>query len=98
GSTGHGAGPCKFGHRRVAQRRRSREGPRMASRTSWEGYLRLNLLSVPVKAYNAAAGGSNKVGFHLIHEKCESRIHYKKVCPVHGEVPNDEIVSAYEFA
>src|SRR5262249_6656523 len=24
-------------------------------------------------------------------------IHYKKVCPVHGEVPNDEIVSGYEY-
>jgi len=74
----------------------SREDP-MASRTSWEGYLKLNLLSVPVKAYNAAISGGGKVGFHLIHEKCHNRIHYKKVCPVHGEVPNDEIVSAYEF-
>jgi DNA end-binding protein Ku len=70
----------------------------MAARTSWEGYLKLNLLSVPVKAYNAAAGGGNKVGFHLIHEECYNRIQYRKVCPVHGEVPNDEIISAYEVA
>src|SRR5262249_32365395 len=70
----------------------------MASRTSWEGYLRLNLLSVPVKAYGATATGKGKIGFHLIHTKCHNRIRYEKVCPVHGEVPNDEIVSAYEFA
>jgi DNA end-binding protein Ku len=69
----------------------------MASRTSWEGHIRLNLLSVPVKAYNAAISGGGKVGFHLIHETCHNRIRYQKVCPVHGEVPNDEIVSAYEF-
>lgn len=34
----------------------------------------------------------------MLHSKCLNRIHYKKVCPVHGEVPNDEIVSGYEAA
>ncbi len=70
----------------------------MASRTSWEGYLKLNLLSVPVKAYNTAISGSGKIGFHLIHAKCNSRIRYEKVCPTHGEVPDSEIVKAFEFA
>jgi DNA end-binding protein Ku len=70
----------------------------MAARTSWEGYLRLNLLSVPVKAYSATVSGGGRIGFHLLHAKCNSRIHYKKVCPIHGEVPNEEIVSGYEFA
>jgi DNA end-binding protein Ku len=70
----------------------------MASRTSWEGYLKLNLLSIPVKAYNAAASGGGKIGFHLIHATCHSRIRYEKVCPEHGEVPDDEIVKAFEFA
>jgi DNA end-binding protein Ku len=70
----------------------------MASRTSWEGYLKLNLLSVPVKAYNAAIGGAGKIGFHMIHAECHSRIRYEKVCPTHGEVPDDEIVKAFEFA
>ena len=70
----------------------------MAARSTWEGYLRLNLLSVPVKAYSATVTGKGKIGFHLIHAKCNSRIHYKKVCPIHGEVPNDEIVSGYEVA
>ena len=51
----------------------------MASRTSWEGYLRLNLLSVPVKAYNASVTGKGKIGFHLIHSKCNNRIRYQKV-------------------
>ncbi len=70
----------------------------MALRSAWEGYLRLNLLSVPVKAFSATVSGKGKIGFHLIHAKCNSRIHYKKVCPIHGEVPNDEIVSGYEVA
>lgn len=70
----------------------------MALRSSWEGFLRLNLISVPVKAYTTAVTGKAKVGFHLIHAKCGNRIHYQKTCPVHGEVPNDEIVSGYEHA
>ena len=70
----------------------------MPSRPSWEGFIKLNLISIPVKGYNATSNGSGKVGFHLLHKKCKSRIRYKKVCPIHGEVDNDEIVSGYEFA
>src|SRR5262245_38089849 len=70
----------------------------MALRSSWEGFLRLNLISVPVKAYSATVANRGKIGFHQIHAKCNSRIRYKKVCPIHGEVPNDEIVSGYEIA
>jgi DNA end-binding protein Ku len=68
----------------------------MPSRTSWEGYLKVSLLSVPVKAYTATAAGKGRIGFHQLHAKCHSRIRYKKVCPIHGEVSNDEIVSGYE--
>src|SRR5882757_5037595 len=71
----------------------------MSARPSWSGFLKFNLISVPVKGYNAAAsGGGGKIGFHLLHAKCHERIRYKKVCPVHGEVPNDEIVSGYEVS
>ena len=70
----------------------------MALRSSWEGFLRLNLISVPVKAYSAAVSGRGKIGFHMLHAKCHSRIRYKKTCPIHGEVSNDEIVSGYEYA
>jgi DNA end-binding protein Ku len=70
----------------------------MALRSSWEGFLRLNLISVPVKAYSATQSGRGRIGFHQIHEPCKSRIRYQKVCPVHGEVTMDEIVSGYEVA
>jgi|SRR5262245_26724006 len=70
----------------------------MAARPSWEGFLTFNLVSIPVKAYSAAAGGGGKIGFHLLHANCNQRIRYKKVCPIHGEVPNEEIVSGYEYA
>ena len=35
--------------------------------------------------------------FHLLHEPDSQRIHYAKICPKHGEVPNDEIVEGYEY-
>lgn len=69
----------------------------MPSRPSWEGFLKVNLISVPVKAYNAAESGDGKVSFHLVHKECNSRIRYKKVCTIHGEVENAEIVKAYEY-
>ncbi len=68
------------------------------ARPSWSGFLRFNLISVPVKGFNAAASGGGKIGFHMLHKDCGSRIRYKKVCPIHGEVKDDEIVSGYEAA
>jgi DNA end-binding protein Ku len=69
----------------------------MAARPSWEGHLTFNLVSIPIKAFNAMGGGSGKIGFHLLHKGCNERIRYKKVCPVHGEVTNDQVVSGYEY-
>jgi DNA end-binding protein Ku len=70
----------------------------MSARPSWSGFLKFNLISIPVKGYNAAASGGGKIGFHMLHAKCHERIRYKKVCPIHGEVRNDEIVSGYEVS
>src|SRR5579872_6933565 len=74
------------------------DGVAMAARASWKGYLRLSLVSVPVQAFTASASGHGKIQLHQIHEECHSRIKYKKTCPIHGEVSNDEIVSGYEYA
>jgi DNA end-binding protein Ku len=67
----------------------------MATRSSWKGFLKLSLVSVPVKAYPVTTTS----GIHLnqLHADCHSRIHYHKVCPLHGQVTQDAIVSAYEY-
>ena len=70
----------------------------MAARSSWKGYLRLSLVSVPVKAYTATTTGGGEIHLNQIHTDCHSRIKYQKTCPQHGEVSNDAIVSGYEFA
>jgi DNA end-binding protein Ku len=70
----------------------------MSSRPNWDGFLRFNLIAVPVRAYSAAAPARGKIGFHLLHKGCNQRIRYQKVCPIHGEVEKGQIVSGYEFA
>jgi len=63
----------------------------MILHSNWKGFMKLSLVSVPVKAY-AANHSSEKVCLNQLHAKCNNRIKYKKVCPIHGEVRNDEIV------
>ena len=77
---------------------RKKTARRTGPRASWRGLLRLNLVSMPVQAFNAAAKREGEVHFHQLHEECHSRIRYEKVCPVHGPIPNDEIVMGYEYA
>lgn len=66
-------------------------------RASWKGNLTFGLVSVPVQAINAINREGSDFHFHQLHATCHRRIRYSKVCPVHGEVSNDEIVSGYEY-
>lgn len=67
-------------------------------RASWKGYLTVNLVTFQVEAYNSLESGRGEIHFHQLHKKDHQRIRYKKTCPVHGEVSNDEIVTGYEYA
>ncbi len=69
----------------------------MPPRSSWKGFIKLSLVSVPVKAYTANSTGS-EIRLNQLHEECNSRIQYKKNCPLCGEVSNDSIVSGYEYS
>lgn len=70
----------------------------MAPRATWKGFIKLSLVSVPVKAYTAHSSEAGEVRLNQLHNECHSRIKYKKSCPIHGDIPNDEIVSGYEYA
>lgn len=70
---------------------------RTRSHPGWRGSLSFGLVTFPVEAFNALDRSRGDIHFHQIHAKCHSRIRYKKVCPIHGEVPNDEIISGYEY-
>lgn len=69
----------------------------MPPRATFKGFLRLSLVSVPVKAFTASESSAD-IRLNQLHEACNNRIRYKKTCPEHGEVANDEIVSGYEYS
>lgn len=69
----------------------------MAPRTSWKGYLKLSLISIPVKAFTAHETGS-EVRLNQLHKECNQRVKYQKICPEHGELAQKDIVSGYEFS
>jgi DNA end-binding protein Ku len=77
-------------------KKKSKAKPRSKFRASWRGNLTFGLVSFPVQAINAINREGSDIHFHQLHSVCHRRIHYAKICPVHGEVPNDEIVSGYE--
>ncbi len=66
------------------------------NRASWKGFIKLSLVSIPVEAYSAAKPAREQISLHQLHQG-HARIQYRKVCPIHGEVPNDEIVKGYEY-
>ena len=69
----------------------------MAPRPTWKGFLRLSLITVPVRGYGASTQ-TNEIRLNQLHRECNTRIKYQKSCPEHGAVPNDEIVSGYEYS
>lgn len=71
---------------------------RRAARASWKGALQFGLVTFPVEAFNAHETAEDHVAFHQLHRECHSRIRYQKVCPLHGELDQQEIVSGYEYS
>jgi DNA end-binding protein Ku len=69
----------------------------MSRRHSWKGFVKLSLVTIPVKAYPVAASG-DEIHLHQLHAACQSRVKYKKTCPLHGELAPSDIVSGYEYA
>lgn len=78
-------------------RKKAKSKSRREQRASWKGNLTFGLVSFAVEAYNALDRQGSDIHFHQLHAKCHRRIHYQKVCPEHGEITNDEIVSGYEY-
>jgi len=66
-------------------------------RASWSGFLRWSLVVVPVKAYPTVSS-SETISFNQLHADCGQRIHYQKVCPLHGKVEAEAIVRGYQYA
>jgi DNA end-binding protein Ku len=75
----------------------SKNKTRSKFRASWRGQVRFGLVAFDVQAINAEIKEKGEIHFHLLHARDHKRIHYAKICPTHGQVPNDEIVEGYEY-
>src|SRR3990172_4540051 len=69
----------------------------MPVRASFKGYLRLSLVTIPVKAVTATVS-EETIQLNQLHDECHNRVKYQKVCPVHGELQSDEIIKGYQYA
>ena len=68
----------------------------MSSRPTWQGHLRLSLVSCPVALYPATSSGGD-VHFHLINPKTNNRIRMITTDPDEGPVERGDLVKGYEF-
>ena len=68
----------------------------MATRPTWQGYLRLSLVSCPVALYTATASGS-EVRFNMLHNATHNRIKMIPTDPETGPVDRSDIVKGYEI-
>ena len=69
----------------------------MAARPTWKGYLRVSLVTIPVKVYPATESSAT-IAFNQLHAECQTKIQLKKWCPhCEREVTSAEIVKGYQF-
>ena len=68
----------------------------MAARANWKGYLKLSLVSCPVKLFTATTT-TNRIAFHLLHKDTHNRIQMKPHDPELGVVERADLVKGYEF-
>jgi len=68
----------------------------MAPRASWKGYIKLSLVSCPVRLYPATSA-SERISFHQLHKDTHNRINMKPVDPELGLVERSDLVKGYEY-
>jgi DNA end-binding protein Ku len=68
----------------------------MAPCPTWKGYLRLSLVSCPVRVY-AAIARSEKVSFNLLHKDTHNRIQMKPRDAELGPVERSDLVKGYRY-
>ena len=69
----------------------------MAGRAYWKGYLKLSLVSCPVKLYSATSSTAGKISFNLLHKDTLNRVSQKYHDPELGEIDRADLVKGYQF-
>src|SRR5688572_9930465 len=69
----------------------------MAVRPTWKGYLKVSLVTIPVRVYPATESAAT-ISFNQLHAECQTRIQQKRWCPhCEREVQNSELAKGYEL-
>ena len=68
----------------------------MAPRAYWKGYLKLALVSCPVKLYSATSS-ADRISFNQLHKDTLNRVQMKYHDPELGEVDRKDLVKGYQF-
>lgn len=63
-------------------------------RSMWNGTLHLAELAIPVGL--AAGKGKGDIALTTLHRVCRNQLEQTMQCPIHGEVPADELVKGWE--
>lgn len=69
----------------------------MAARPTWQGHLKLSLVTCPVALYTATSSASD-VRFHLINPATHNRIRMVTTDPDTGPVERSDLVKGYEIS
>ncbi len=67
-----------------------------APRATWKGFLKLSLVSCPVRLYTATSR-SDRINFNMLHKDTHNRVQMKPHDPELGEVERSDLVKGYEF-
>jgi DNA end-binding protein Ku len=69
----------------------------MPARPTWKGFLKVSLVTIPIKVFPASDSAAT-LSFNQLHAECQTRIQQKRWCPsCNKEVPASDIVKGYEF-
>ena len=69
----------------------------MPSRPTWQGHLKLSLVTCPVALYTATSSAEN-VRFHMINPRTNNRIRMVATDPDTGPVERSDLVKGYEVS
>jgi DNA end-binding protein Ku len=67
-----------------------------AGRPTWQGHLRLSLVTCPVAMYTATDSRGD-VHFNMLHKKTHNRIRMIPTDPDLGPIERSDIVKGYEY-
>jgi DNA end-binding protein Ku len=66
-------------------------------RAFWKGVISFGMVAIPVRMYKATE--TKELSFHMLHEKCMTRVKQVVYCPTDNEyIERKDTVRGYEFA